>query len=247
MISSWVSRKLTKEDYVLQCTETHGDRFDYSDLVYMDGKVTINCRIHGPFEQRPSDHRRGFGCPKCPGKARGTTEGFIAKAREVHGDFYGYSKTVYESASREVIVTCPKHGDFVIKRAGWHIHGTATGCSVCCRSKGELAIQKYLETHNVQFEAQKRLDGFKTKAFDFYLEDRNMCIEFDGAQHFYAKHHPTKNKEKAQKSFEDTQRRDHEKTDFCKSHSIRLLRIPYTSINDLETILEHEIFLHSTE
>ncbi len=28
-------------------------------------KVTIICREHGEFEQRPNSHLRGSGCPKC--------------------------------------------------------------------------------------------------------------------------------------------------------------------------------------
>lgn len=40
------------------------------------------------------------------------TENWIKRAREVHGDLYDYSKTVYKSSKDKVIITCPIHGDF---------------------------------------------------------------------------------------------------------------------------------------
>lgn len=41
-----------------------------------------------------------------------TTEEFIAKAREVHGDKYDYSKVNYINNSTKVIIICPIHGEF---------------------------------------------------------------------------------------------------------------------------------------
>jgi very-short-patch-repair endonuclease len=218
-------------------------------LVYKDAntKVTIKCKIHGPFVQWPSDHRRGFGCPTCSGKARNTTEKFIIRANQIHNNFYDYSKTVYISSTKPITVECPNHGAFTIPKAGWHIHGTSIGCSTCCRSKGEIAIKKWLELNNIKFEEQKRFDGFKTKSFDFYLNEFNMCIEFDGAQHFYAKNQPTKDKDKALKSFNDIQTRDRAKNEFCKANNIHLLRINYKQIKQLETILTNEILRNTAK
>lgn len=45
----------------------HGDKYDYSLVEYVNKnvKVKIICNIHGQFEQRPSDHLSGCGCPIC--------------------------------------------------------------------------------------------------------------------------------------------------------------------------------------
>ena len=40
------------------------------------------------------------------------TELFIKRAREIHGDKYDYSKTVYINAKTKVCITCPIHGEF---------------------------------------------------------------------------------------------------------------------------------------
>lgn len=57
-----------------------------------------------------------------------TTEEFIAKAKEKHGDYYDYSKTTYVNSREYLTITCPKHGDFMQKGAG---HLSGYGCSKC--------------------------------------------------------------------------------------------------------------------
>ena len=53
--------------------EIHGDKYDYSKVVYVRGryKVTIICPEHGEFELRPFLHWKGRGCQKCARKRCG--------------------------------------------------------------------------------------------------------------------------------------------------------------------------------
>ena len=39
--------------------------YDKVNYEYSNIKVTIICPVHGEFHQRPNDHLRGNGCPKC--------------------------------------------------------------------------------------------------------------------------------------------------------------------------------------
>ena len=41
-----------------------------------------------------------------------TTEEFVRRAKEVHGDEYDYSQTVYTTAKNTVLIICKKHGVF---------------------------------------------------------------------------------------------------------------------------------------
>jgi hypothetical protein len=41
-----------------------------------------------------------------------TTSEFIAKAKEVHGELYDYSKTTYVNSRTKVCIICPVHGEF---------------------------------------------------------------------------------------------------------------------------------------
>ena len=66
-------------------------------------------------------------------------------------------------------------------------------------------------------------EDLKNRRFDFYIPSLNICIEFDGKQHFqYVKlWHDTK------ENFEIAKQRDIEKTEYCKNKNIKLIRIPY--------------------
>ena len=97
-----MSKKLTQDEFLERVKEVHCDTYIYDKTVVNGSKipVTITCPIHGDFEQRPGDHLRGCGCPLCgiekSRKAkRNTTEGFIEKAKKVHGNKYDYSKVEY--------------------------------------------------------------------------------------------------------------------------------------------------------
>ena len=60
--------------------------------------------------------------------AKLSTEEFIKKAREVHGDRYDYSKVEYVSMSEKVCIICKEHGEF------WQVaysHLNGHGCSKC--------------------------------------------------------------------------------------------------------------------
>ena len=98
--------------------EIHGDKYDYSLVVYKDigTKITVRCLKHGIFSQRPSKHISGQGCPRCARELKKynalTTETFVAKAKEVHGNRYDYSLSDYKKSCIKVKIKCPEHGVF---------------------------------------------------------------------------------------------------------------------------------------
>ena len=127
-------------DIIARFKEKHGDRYDYSKVVYtkMHDKVEIICHKHGSFFQEPHSHLRGYGCPKCAieqrsSKRRDTTETYIEKAKMVHGDRYDYSKVDYRSSQEKICVICRKHGEFYVKPND-HINNKR-GCPMCYNEK----------------------------------------------------------------------------------------------------------------
>ena len=101
-------KKKTKEEFIKEARELHGDKYDYSKVEYIGAlkKVCIICPIHGGFEQTPHNHLGGQGCPTC-GKCIPTKEEWIAEARKVHGDKYDYSKVDYVNSRTKVCIICP--------------------------------------------------------------------------------------------------------------------------------------------
>ena len=124
------TKKLTKEEFIKRAIEIHGNKYDYSKVEYknIDEKVCIICPDHGEFFQTPSKHLNGRGCQKCGGSVKLSTEEFIKRAKEVHGNNYDYSKVEYVNNNTKVCIICPDHGEF------WQIpinHLQGKGCRIC--------------------------------------------------------------------------------------------------------------------
>lgn len=60
-------RRIDTNDFIKRATEIHGDRYDYSKVVYKGRfkPVTIICPEHGEFQQKPDRHLSAQGCPLC--------------------------------------------------------------------------------------------------------------------------------------------------------------------------------------
>ena len=58
---------LGKEKFIEKANAVHNGFYGYSEVEYVNGhtKVKIICPIHGIFEQAPSSHLQGHGCPSC--------------------------------------------------------------------------------------------------------------------------------------------------------------------------------------
>ena len=103
--------------------------------------MCIICPEHGEFWQTPNKHIiHKHGCPKCAKNGvKLTTEEFIEKAKEVHGDKYNYSKVKYVNAHTKVCIICPKHGEFLME-PGCHIF--KQGCPKCGKENTIKKIKK---------------------------------------------------------------------------------------------------------
>jgi len=231
--------KYTTEEFIEKAKKVHGDRYDYSLVNYIGSneKVKIICLKHGEFEQISYSHLAGRGCRKCAGKLKSTTEEFIENAKKVHGDRYDYSLVNYVNNQTKVKIICLKHGIFSHEP---NSHLSGTGCPRCKTSKGEEKINKWLDENKIKYTYQKKFPKCRNKnplSFDFYLPDNNLLIEYDGVQHFKpVKHFGGIN------GFIKRQKHDKIKNEFAKDNNIELLRIPYNEFNNIEYILNNQIF-----
>ena len=149
--------RLTTKDFIKKAKETHGNKYDYSKVDYKNSttKVCIICPEHGEFYQRPGEHFRGYGCQKCGGNLKLTTESFIRKAKEVHNNKYDYSKVVCKNSTTKVCIICPEHGEF-FQIPNNHIRGQ--GCSKCggsYRLNTDDFVKKAKSVHNYSYDYGK--------------------------------------------------------------------------------------------
>jgi len=213
------------EDFVNKANKTHSDKYDYSKTVYTNNssKLTITCPEHGDFEQRAQNHLRGDGCPRCSNNKVLSTEDIIEKAIKIHGDKYDYSKVISGNNNNdEITIICKKHGEFKQVIAN-HLGGA--GCRKCKESRGETKVRVFLEQNNIEYEPQYKFDDCRDinkLPFDFYLPKYNLCVEYNGEQHYK----PFK-RFGGEKRFISQKRRDKIKKEYCEKNNIPLLIIKH--------------------
>ena len=165
-----VSKKLksSKEDFIKKAKQVHGDKYDYSSVEYVNNetKVCIVCPKHGEFWQTPHSHLMGRGCKKCGLEERVkkqslSTEEFIRRAKEIHGNKYDYSKTEYININEKVCIIChekdefgAEHGEFW-QRAEDHLNGF--GCKKCSKMymDTETFVNRSRKTHGNKYNYSK--------------------------------------------------------------------------------------------
>ena len=99
------------------------------------------------------------------------------------------------------------------------------GCPICNESKGERQVSMWLEQHKMIYIPQKRFNDCcdkNTLPFDFYLPDYNICIEYQGKQHYEPIEYFG-----GEDTLLYTQYHDKIKRDYCIYKNISLICIPY--------------------
>lgn len=165
--------------FIENARKIHGDKYDYSRVIYIkaSSKVEIICPIHGSFWQKASSHTSGTGCPGCGGSLPHTTESFIAKAKEKHGNKYIYSMVEYKNKNTKVSIICPVHGVFK-QSADAHLHGS--GCPRCAKNVQPTTAEfiakaekvhggKYTYEHTIYKNSQTKVVITCTKHGDFSI------------------------------------------------------------------------------
>ena len=229
-------KKLTNEEFITKCIKSHGNIFDYSKTEYINTrtKIKIICKNHGIFEMTPDNHiNQKQGCVLC---AREThkltilTNERIQKFKNIHDNKYFYEDLNIKNGYINII--CPIHGIF---KQSIHNHGYGHGCLECVSSKGENKIKNILENKKLRYKKNYEFSGCKRTRklrFDFYLLDKNICIEYDGEHHF------AENEYFGKGNLEYIKVNDEIKNEYCKDNKIKLIRIPYWDYSIIENYLQ---------
>jgi len=222
---SGLNKKTTKE-FIIKSKKIHGDKYDYSLVEYKGNKIKVKiiCPEHGMFEQTPLSHTiNKYGCNICANNLKKINiNNFIERSKKIHNNKYDYSLVKYINSYTKIKIICPEHGSF---EQTPHGHLQNRGCAKCNNSKGEIKILLYLKTMDINFIEQFKFKNCKNKnqlPFDFYLPGYNLCIEYDGLQHYEPVHFFG-----GYKSFEIIKKHDQIKNNFCKTNNIKLIRIKY--------------------
>ena len=182
-----VNFKMSVERFIEKAQKIHGNSYSYEEVSYINNRTPVNiiCPTHGIFRQTPEVHLSGHGCPECANIKRAeknimTTSEFIAKAKNIHGDKYDYSKVEYVKYDTPVTIICPEHGEFQQKP---YIHLDGSGCQKCAMlfSNYEMELIDYISSiigeENIIRNDRTILNG---NELDVYVPSKKVAFEFDG-------------------------------------------------------------------
>ena len=212
------------------------------------------------------DHKSKFICDKC-GAEKIVTPSSILKTKEpcrycaTKTRFYENENDVNnrikelgieniecvyycgKNNSNESLFKCLKCGSVWNAQVG-NVLGKnhRTGCPICRESKGEQRIKQVLDKYNIDYIRQYKFDDCKNKhrlPFDFccIIDNKIYLIEYDGEQHFKAVNFRGTSDENAMRTHTGTVKNDKIKNEYCESHNIPLLRIPYYEFDNIESIV----------
>ena len=166
----------SEEQFIIEANNKHNNKYDYSKVKYINThtNVKIICNSHGEFQQRPSSHLYGTGCPECASiyqhsLLKSNTDDFITKSLLIHGNNYNYSKVKYINNITKLIIICSTHGEFEQTPAE---HLSGCGCKQCGFLKISISktytndeyIEKVKELHKDIYEyTQTEYNGIYNK------------------------------------------------------------------------------------
>jgi very-short-patch-repair endonuclease/Zn finger protein HypA/HybF involved in hydrogenase expression len=226
----YFNRKLkTLKNFINEANNIHQYKYDYSLAEYINNqnKIIIICPEHGKYEKTPNSHLCGQGCPQCSLEIQisirtKSHNKFVEDAGLIHNDLYEYLGE-YTKSYEKIEIKCVKCNHIFNQTPRAHLEGK--GCPICKNSIGESKIRQFLLEHHIDFKPEYSFNDCRNihpLPFDFYIEQFNICIEYDGIQHykpieFFG----------GEKAFKETQKRDAIKTKYCDNKNIQLIRIKY--------------------
>ena len=147
--------KHTTETFIDDCNKVHNNKYDYSEVNYIDSKtnVIVKCDEHGIFTIRPSHHKAGQECPICTRIKRSNANIFVEQAIAIHGDKYNYNNFKYVNSKIKGEIKCnvdKSHGVFM-QLPGDHIYNKS-GCPKCANDlnsvRKTLTNSEFIERAN---------------------------------------------------------------------------------------------------
>ena len=241
------------------CPDCGNGNYKYfpGDYLGPDKNFLLKKRLPPRKNERKSDYRGVFECPVCHKnfEARitainnGGYKSCGCNASKVLHDKY-FNKPIEDLSGftfGELTVISPNPnrkkgerfkylckcscGNYVCVEPSSLKDGTTKSCGHI-KSLGEKKIIEILSENNISFTKEKTFETCKNirlLKFDFYLNDYNILIEYNGIQH-YKTGSGWNNKEKQINTMEN----DKIKKEWCKLNDIPLIIIPYTDYKKLD-------------
>lgn len=228
--------KKDTETFKKEMYEKYGNRYTIlGEYIDNKTKIKVRCNVCG-YEYLVKPYHilcNGKECAKCKGVKKKTT---IEFSEEVNNLTNGEYELLSEYTNNKAYVILLHHICNETYQVKPNVFLNGRRCPICDESKGETVVRLWLEDNNIKFTKQYPFEDCKdirVLPFDFYLNDMNICIEYDGIQHY--------DKDTFYGDYETIKLHDNIKTKYCEDNNIKLIRIPYWEFNNIDEILEEEL------
>lgn len=206
----------------------------------VDMNVRFICPKHGEKTMIMDNLLNGHVCYECSYEyraslLRNSAEKIISDIESINNNKLLNPEDYLNAITPNLKILCGCCGENVFYTSySNYIRHEVNRCKYCSsvESLGEKTVRLVLEKININFIQEKRFEDCKnirSLPFDFYIPSLNLIIEYDGEQHYY----PVFGEE----SFQNTQKNDLIKNDYCAKNGILLLRIPYWEMKNIENII----------
>ena len=215
------------EQYTQELSINNPDIQLVGDYIDYNTPTRHYCKKHEiDFDISPGCALLGHGCYKCTSEKNRehrlkSEEQYIVELKDKHpniilrGEYVGGKINTFHEC---IICGCewsPRPSNLL----------SGYGCPGCNESKGEKQVEEWLKQRAVTYTPQKRFDDCydqRPLPFDFYLQEQNVCIEYQGKQHYEAIEYFG-----GEINLLYIQYHDKIKYEYCKANNISLICIPY--------------------
>lgn len=175
--------------FIQKAKDVHGNKYDYNDVIYLSAKtkVILRCKIHGTFEQTPTNHLSGKGCKKCSIENRSklfktSQENYIKQVRAVHGARYDLSQIKYINAHTNIKVICHKHGAFSPSPQRFKKGSNCPKCNSESKTDKSIYIREdiiteFIKIHGDQYDYSKVIYKTKGKKVIFFCKKHGEFLQ----------------------------------------------------------------------
>lgn len=227
-------------EYVKEYIESFGYKLLSTEYKNCESKLLIQCNNnHKPYLATWNDFQQGNRCPYCANELRSENQkhSYEYIKNEIEKESYKLLSKEYINTHEKLLIQC---NEGHIYEVTFNNFQQGRRCPICNISKGEQKIINWLKNNNIKYiYDQPYFDDLLSPSGnplrpDFIIEDRKIWIEFDGEFH-YKKYYEEQN-------LEQIKIHDEIKNNYAKENGWKLIRIPYWEINNIEKVLEKELF-----
>lgn len=177
----------------------------------------------------------GRSCAKCQGIAKFQIDDILklmVKKRHDYKEYTLYSE--YKNIDTDIKIKhcCGK----IFTTTMYRFLYRDRKCDCITGSWTEKIFSDILNKYKFDYSREKKFETLKNKRFDFYLEEYNLLIEYDGEHHFL-----NANSNKSNRSFKNIERikeYDLLKNKFALKNEINLIRFNKKNYSLFETIIQ---------